>query len=161
MFTQQLRHVPLGPFGKVMGIGMGIWLLVTPAAAQQVLSGMNSTTENSTRFTAPGGGNQFTADFPGAGLGEQAAQILMRAGTLSKLKVRVTTATVPSSGTFSVMVRVNGIDTALTCSVAATGQCSTGTKTKALANNSLLAIRASNNFVDAGALAYTYTLLLQ
>ena len=58
------------------------------------------------------------------------------------------------------MVRVNGADTPLTCSLAGTGECNAGSKVKGLNNNSLLAVRASNNFVGSGVLSWNYTMLL-
>jgi hypothetical protein len=81
-------------------------------------------------------------------------------GVLSKLWVRVTTATVPTSGNLTVMVRVNGADTALNCTVLGTGQCRTGSTSVNLPGGARLAIRIANTFPDSGNVAYSYTMLL-
>jgi len=162
MSFHRFRDILFGPAVLAICAGLAGWLLATPPVralvdGQQLLSGLQSATENSTRFTAPGGGNQFLTDFPGAGLGEQAASIRMPAGTVGALRVNVTTQNVPDSGTFSVMVRLNGADTLLTCQVAGTGFC-TKLANVTVRNNDLLAIRASNNFVNAGSMTYSYTM---
>jgi hypothetical protein len=160
---KRLRHVQIGLVGKAtMGIGLAAWLLAAPpAAAAQLLIGNVNATADSTRYSAPGGQNQYTIDSPGVGLGEQAAQVRMLAGTLFKLRVRVTTQNVPDSGTLEVMVRVNGTNTQLKCSVAGSGECSSGGKTKAVTNSSLMAVRISNDFVNPGSIAVTYSLFLE
>jgi len=146
------------------GIGFVAWLsAATPIQAlddtQQLLSGGNSLSENETRFVAPGSAGSYTADSPNTGLGESAAQIRMPAGVLSALRVKLTTATAPSSGTFTLMVRKNGADTVLFCSRTSTGNCIGGAKTITFATNDLLSIRVSNNFVGSGPMGYTYTLV--
>jgi hypothetical protein len=162
MLTDKFRHIPLATSATVLMAGLGCWLLATPRAGAlvdtaHVLSG-GGTIGAQTLFTSPGNSTAIGIDFPAAGLGEIGAQVLMPAGTLSKLRVKITTETAPSSGALTVMVRVNGADTVLTCQLAATGQCSSGNKVKGLANNSPLAIRVANNLVDSGQVAYTYSL---
>jgi len=62
-------------------------LAATPARAlddgQQVLVGGSSGGAAGVRYSSPGLANVYGPDFPGAGLGEQAAQIRMTAGLLS------------------------------------------------------------------------------
>jgi len=145
------------------GIGFGGWLLAaTPAGAlidsQQLLAGGNSMAEGTTAFTSPGFANQFCTDCPGPGLGEKSVQLRMPAGVLSALRLKLTTATAPASGTFSVTVRKNGADTALTCQVTATGACNANGNVT-FATNDKLAVRVSNNFTGSGLMGYSYTLL--
>ena len=166
MMTKMLRHVPMAAAVTVLVAGLGVWLLATPPARAVVdtahlISGGSNQSEGVTAWTAPGLANTYTTDFPSAGLGESSAQLNMPAGTLSRLRVKVTTAAAPASGSFTLMVRVNGADTTLTCSVAGTGQCNAGNKVKGLLNNSLLAIRTSNTFTGTGgSIGYTYSMLL-
>jgi hypothetical protein len=59
------------------------------------------------------------------------------------------------------MVRINGADTALTCSImAGAGQCRTGATSVSVPNGALLTVRLDNGFVGAGNFSYTYTMLL-
>jgi len=162
MMTRTLGHVSAGA-GAAFTVCLSAWLLAAPPAGAlvdtaHVVSGGSTLGRGLTRFTAPGLATIYQADFLGAGLGESAAQILMPAGTLSKLRVKILTEAAPSSGSFTAMVRVNGADTVLTCQLSATGQCSSGNKSKALSNNALVAVRVSNNFPDSGAVAFSYTL---
>jgi len=92
-------------------------------------------------------------------MGESAAQLCTPAGgVVSALRVKLTTATAPTAGSFSVTVRKNGGNTLLTCQVTATGAChATGTVT--FATGDRLAVRVSNNFTGSGLMGYTYTLL--
>ncbi len=137
-------------------------LAASPAAALddnlQILSGGGSIVAGSSLFTAPGLSNQYGINFPGAGLGEQAASIRMQAGTASNLRVNVVTENVPKSGTLTVTVRKNGNATNLQCSVSGTGTCNSN-KSVNFGNNARLVINASNNFVESGFVAYTYTLV--
>ena len=163
MLTQRLRHVLLGPAGKVLGVGLSVWLLAAPPAAALedtalVLMGGQATTGGQTRFLAPGTPFNQTADFPGVGLGEQSVQLRLPKGQLRDLRVNLTTETVPTGGSFTLMVRVNGANTLLTCSVAATGDCNS-TKKVNLAAGSRVAIRTVNTLTDAGNTIFTYTLI--
>jgi hypothetical protein len=147
----------------MFGVGLGAWLFAAPPAralidTAHVLSGGSTLGEFQTRFTAPGLAAVYDPDIPAPGLGEGAAQIVMPAGTLSRLRVKMQTAAFPTIGSFTAMVRVNGADTALTCSLNAPGTCSTGGKVKGLNNNALLAVRVSNTFTDSGAITFSYTL---
>jgi hypothetical protein len=171
MLIEKLRHVPVVASATVLATGLGVWLLATPPVRAidnplQIIAGGSSQAEGSTQggtvtnWTSPGLANVFGPDFPNTGLGEQSAQLNMPAGTLSRLRVRVTTQNAPSSGTFTLMVRVNGADTQLTCTLNGTGECNAGNKVKGLNNNSLLAVRASNNFVGSGTFAWNYSMLL-
>jgi hypothetical protein len=125
----------------------------------QLLTGGGTMSESGdSRYTAPGYTNQLTKNFPGPGLGEEATQLRLRAGVLSKLLVKLTTATAPSSGSFTVRVRINGSNTALKCTLNGTGQCGSGSKTVSVTNKSKLSIRVANDFVGSGNMSYTYVL---
>ena len=143
--------------------GLALLFSATPAAlalndAMQVLAGGTSMGANATLYNAPGLGNTYTIDFPGPGLGKEAAALRMPAGTLSNLRVKVTTQHPPASGKFTLTVLKNGIATALTCQVSGTGNCSVNVNVD-YANNDKLAVEAKNNFEEPGSIAYTYTLL--
>ena len=164
MIIDNLRRIPIATSATVLMAGLGIWLLATPRAGalddtSQVLTGGHLMQAGQIVLTSPGY-TQAQAESDFNNQGEAFVQLLMPAGTLSKLRVKVTTATAPTSGSFTLMVRVNGADTNLTCTVNGPGTCSTGTKVKALANNSRLAIKTTSNFVDAGTIGYTYTMQL-
>ena len=68
-------------------------------------------------FTGPGWTTTTAPDYPDTGEGEAATQIRMAAGTLKNLRVHVQTQNVPSGGSLIATVRINGADTALTCTV--------------------------------------------
>jgi hypothetical protein len=164
MLTDKLRHVPLATSATVLMAGLGCWLLAVPRVGaledtSQLITGGHLMAAGQIVLTSPGFTQALAADQFG-NQGESAVQMLMPAGTLSKLKVKVTTESAPSSGSFTLMVRVNGGDTNLTCTVNGPGTCSTGNKTKALSNNSLLAIKTTSNFVGANTIIYTYTVQL-
>ena len=161
-----LRQIPLSAAVMALGLSLAVWSLVTPPAgalsnAQQLLSGGTSTVGGSTVWGAPGMQNSFGNDFPAAGKGEQATQIRMTGGgVLRSLWVRVVTETVPSSGSLTMMVRINGADTALTCTLAGAGQCQSGAAIVNVPNGARLAVRQVNNFVGAGFLTFNYTMIL-
>ena len=163
MLSKMLGHVSVVT-AALLGVGLGAWLFAAPSAralvdTAHVVGGGGAVGEATTNFQSPGLGNIYSNDFPAAGLGESAAQMLMPAGTLSKVRVKITTTTAPSSGAFTLMVRVNGADTVLTCQIPfGSTQCSTGNKTKGLLTNSPLAVRVTNNFVSSGNIAFTYTM---
>jgi hypothetical protein len=163
MNIRQSGNALSGAAMLVAGIGFGAWLLAaTPAGAlndnEQLLSGSGTSIGGATLWSSPGG-TQYPDNFPAPGKGESAAQLRMSAGVLSALRVKLTTQTTPSSGTLSVRVRINGANTALTCTVTAGGNCNSpnGT-TVAVAANDKLAVRISNNFPGGNDIAYTYTL---
>jgi hypothetical protein len=167
MKTDVLRHASITAAVMLSVISFGAWVLTVPTAravpdTSQLITGGATTIEGPgvTRFTAPGFANVLTADFPATGLGEQAAAVRMTAGTLSKFRASVTTASAPSGGTFTLMVRVNGADTPLTCSVTGTGTCSAGNKVRALNNSAVLAVRIVNDLDGGGNVAFTYSMLL-
>lgn len=125
---------------------------------QQLLVGGTSGSATTTLFTAPGIANTYSNDFPGPGLGESAAQIRMVAGTIGKFRLNVVTQGNATSGTVTVTVRINGLNTDLTCSVGtAGGDCGSGGKTVALLNGDKLAVRVAST-LDQGFFTYTYTL---
>jgi len=163
MLTLRLRDLAPCPVVKVLGVGLTLGLLTASPVralddAQQLLSGGSSMGEGSIIFTSPGMSNQFGTDFPGTGLGSQAAQLRIPKGTLRDLRVSVTTQNVPSSGSATVTVRLNGADTLLTCSVNGTGYC-TSTKSVSIPTGGLVALRVQNTFVGSGLAAYTYSLV--
>src|SRR5262245_28516066 len=89
--------------------------------AKQVFTGGNSGSGPSTRYSAPGIGNIYPIDFPSTGKGDAAAQIRMPAGTLSDLRVRVQTEGTATTGSVTVKLRVNGVDTTMSCSLGING----------------------------------------
>jgi hypothetical protein len=163
---QRLRYVSFGAAVMALGVALAVWSLAPPPAGalnnrQQILTGGGSQTQGGLSWTAPGFSNVFGNDFPSAGAGETAAQLRMSGGgVLSLLWVRVNTATVPTSGNLTVMVRVNGADTTLTCTVLASGQCQSGAASVTIPNGARLAVRIANTFPDSGNVAYSYTMLL-
>jgi hypothetical protein len=138
------------------GVGLGAWLFAgLPARAlvdtAHILAGKVEV--GGEAFVIPSGS---AVDI---GLGESFAQVPFPAGTLSKLRARLMTTNVPAGGSLSVMVRVNGADTNVTCSVAAAGGiCTSGNKAKALNNNALVALRITSDLVAAGNTFVFYTL---
>jgi hypothetical protein len=165
MHNIRLHHAAYAAAALLL-FALGLSLLAPRSAEalnnrQQLLLGGNSTTQNSTRYTSPGFGNQFTADFPSTGLGEAAASARMvGGGVLSSLWVRIYTQTVPSSGSFTVTVRINGAPTTLTCTLFGTGQCQSGAASVNIANGARLAVEVTNDFVNSGNVTYAYSLLL-
>ena len=79
---------------------------------------------------------------------------------LSRLFVRLNAASSPESGSFTFTVRVNGAGTALTCTLAQSGQCTAGAATVNVSTGDRVSIVVSNDFVGSGNMAYTYSLLL-
>jgi len=162
MLTKMLGHASVAT-AAVLGVGLGAWLFAAPPAGAlvdtaHIISG-GAGIGGGTIFLTPSGAG-YSADFPSAGLGESVAQVPFPAGTLSKLRVKLFTENAPSGGSVSVMVRVNGANTTVTCSLPASGICTSGTKTKAVNNNGLVAIRVTSNLADAGNVAIAYTLQL-
>jgi hypothetical protein len=143
------------------GAGLGAWLFAGPPARalennSQIISGGVGIGGGTVFVTPSGPGN--SADFPSAGIGESVAQAPFPAGTLSKLRVKLFTQNVPTGGSLSVMVRVNGADTTLTCSLTASGVCTSGNKTKSVNNNGLVALRLTSDLTDAAHTQVSYTL---
>jgi len=125
---------------------------------QLLIGGSNEGFTPLTIFTAPGLTTAVVANSPGLGLGESAAQIRMVAGTLGKFRASVVPSGEANSGTVTLMVRVNGVDTELTCSVAvAGGECGSGGKTVTLLNGDRLSVRVVST-LNMGSFAYTYTM---
>lgn len=154
--------------GRRLFLTIGLWipaaLAPIPAFAlgdtMQLLSGGGTFADPGTGFTSPGlvyvyGPNDF-----GTNKGERAAQLVMPAGILSALRVRVLTQQNPSSGALTVTVRLNGADTPLTCSTVGTATCHTPPGASAnVSNNARLSVKIANTFVGAGNLSFTYSFL--
>ena len=148
-----------GPGSSVAGVCLCLCLFIaapTVSQAAQVLSGGGVMADPGVAFTSPGL-LLYDANIPVPGAGEKAVQLRMPPGTLSRLRVRVITGNVPSSGSLSVTVRINGADSVLTCSVAGTGNCSNAGSVTLPTANKRLSIRIANGLVAAGNTAFTYT----
>ena len=157
----------------ISAAGFAGWLLAaTPSTAvndsSQLLSGalIIDPAVSTLRYTAPGSSSHNGFNFPAAGLGEIAAGIRMQAGTVSGLKVKLVTATAPSSGAFVLTVMKNGSDTVLSCSITAaafsgtTGICNAGTPVS-FSNNQRLTVEAdASALVGSGQMVVAYTMLL-
>ena len=165
MILQWLRNIPFKTPIMMAGMGLAVWFLAAPPAEalnnrQQLLLGGGNWGGVSPVFSAPGMpivGN----DFPSAGMGETGVQVRMSGGgVLSVLFVRLRTQNVPSSGSLTVMVRINGADTAMTCQVFGSGQCAFTASTVTINNGDRLALRITNDFVGAGSLIVSYSMLL-
>jgi hypothetical protein len=136
-----------------------LWATDATAGSRYLLTGGTSGSASSTRYTAPGLANTYSANFPAAGLGEQAAQIRMRGARLSKLRVSVVTENA-TSGSVTVTVRVNGAPTVLTCSVGfAGGGCGSSPQAEAVVTNGdRLAVEVVST-LDQGLWTFTYTVV--
>ncbi len=160
MHTKTMRWLPkiTGQAGIVYGLSA---VVATSAFAltdnQQLLSGGTSLAPFATIYNAPGLGNSYGIDFPGIGLGKEAAAIRMPAGTLSNLRVKAVTQNPPVDGRLTVTVLKNGTATALTCHVTGTGACTTNIGVNFAANDKL-AVEAKTTLEEAGFMTYTYTL---
>ena len=130
---------------------------VLGSGGQVLTGGFNQGAAFANGFTGPGWTTTLAPDYPDTGEGEAAIQIRLPAGTLSNLRVHVQTQNVPSSGSLIVMVRINGADTALTCSVTTTGDC-TSTASVAIKDNDRLALEITNSFPDEGNWTLTYSI---
>lgn len=151
-----------------LGASLAAWLLPPrPADAigtsLQMLTGGNSQAQMSgIRFTAPGLGNQYSEDFPDVALGERAAQIRVPAGIAMRLRVRLTTATAPTSGSFIIMLRRNANDTTMTCTIDSaalatlTANCHETATTVAYNVGDRMTVMTNNTLADTGNLAYSY-----
>lgn len=153
--------------GLVAVLGLGLYVVGGPGSARaalgapQFLAGGASGNGAGTRFTAPGLSNIYGVDFPGANLGEQAAQVRMPDGTLRKLKVTVVPDGSQTSGSVTVTVRVNGNDTDLTCSVDFTGgDCKATGIDVVLLSDDRLAIKVVST-LNGGFWAFTYSVRLE
>jgi hypothetical protein len=167
-----LRLHPISMATIVYGLGVGVWFLVTPADAlnnrQGLLIGAGIISPASKagaapalRFTAPSLSDTYDPDFPRRGLGETAAQIRMTGGgVLSNFWLKILTTNVPASGSLVATVRINGADTALTCQVFGTAQCNSGPATVNVPNGARLSVAFASDFPDSGAMAFTYSMLL-
>jgi hypothetical protein len=153
--SKMLSYVSIAA-AALAGVGLGAWLFAGPPARA-----LEDTAHIITGATGVGGGTSFLAP-SGTSFGatESKAQTPLPAGTLSKLRVKLTTDNVPSAGDLTVMIRVNGVDTNVTCTLAASGICTSGNKAKALNNNALVTLRITNNLTDAGGTAVSYSMQL-
>ena len=107
-------------------------------------------------FIAPGTATALAGQ--SGGKGESAVQIRMPAGTLRRLRVKLTTQTVPSAGILTIVVRRNGNNTTLTCELSKAGECGSN-EVVAFAENDKLSVRMINNFTGSGVMGLTYVLL--
>jgi hypothetical protein len=145
------------------GVATGLWLVAsTPTRAlvdgSQVLSGGNITNNTGQPlWTSPGNSQAFlTGQF--GGKGANAAQLRMPAGVLTDLKVRVTTITAATGGTFVLTVLRNNVDTSLTCSTTGAGNCqNNGSVT--FTDNDRLSIRVVDALTGVTNSAFTYSLV--
>lgn len=146
-------------FGLVLAAGL---LVGNPASAlnnnRQMMTGGGVWGGSTPIYTSPGLSNLYSPDTPATGDGETAAQMRMEAGVLRDLKVNLRTSTTPSSGSLTVVVRINGTDTKLKCTLSGKGNCSSSKKV-AINKNDRLAIEITNDFVGAGSLSVTYTIV--
>jgi hypothetical protein len=164
MILRWLHNIPFKASATLAGLGLAAWILAAQPAgalnnALQVLIGGGSFGGASPVFTSPGLANLCGADFPSAGAGETAAQIRMPPGTLSQLYVRLQTQNVPSSGSLTVTVRLNGVSTAMSCQLFGSGQCKFTGSTVSVNRAAKLAIQITNDFVGAGNIAFNYSIL--
>lgn len=144
--------------GLLAGLGSG-----RPAEAlgdgKQILTGGNSGSGPSVRYTGPGLGNLYNADFPDTGLGEAAASVVMPGGTLSKLRVSIVTQGTATTGGVVLTVRVNGVATALTCSLPTVGGICKSTETAVIAAEDLVSIEIDST-LDTGFWTFSYSVVL-
>jgi hypothetical protein len=143
------------------GCAIGLWA-VTPARTlsdtKQILSGGGFATQGATMFTAPGiPFAHLAADL--GGKGESAVSIRMQAGTLSGLKVKVTSQTTPTGGSLAFMVRKNGANTTITCTVSGAASNCQSNNSVVFANDDRLSVRNVNTLTGATTTKFTYTLL--
>ena len=157
-------HGLLGSVSKVAGLALSQSLLAaTPTAALNDTSMLFTGTyfyggADGNYYMVLGTSIAFNENTPAAGLGEQAAQVRMRAGTLSTLRVNVVTATAPTGGTLKVIVRKNGKNTILNCEVTGTGFCGKNGNVS-LSNSSLVTVKLIDTLADSGTVTITYTLV--
>jgi len=151
------RLLRAGALGALVGLAAPMpWAAAHAAGTKYLMSGGNSGSGASVRYTAPGHGNIYGANFPAAGLGEQAAQIRMRAARIGKLRVSILTESA-TSGSVVVTVRVNGVPTMLTCTVGfAGGNCGSNDDIN-VQNGDRLAVEIAST-LNQGAWTFTYTL---
>jgi len=166
MTIYNFRKLGLGSIFSVAGFGLALLLSAhSPADALSnkftiLTGGFNQGQNISTVYTAPGLTAAFNPDYPDTGEGEGAVQLRMHQGELSYLRVKLVTQNIPSGGSLVVTVRINGADTALTCTLTASGNCGTGKSTKvAISKNDKLAIEIDSDLADEGNFVLTYTLL--
>jgi hypothetical protein len=137
------------------GVALGAWLFAAPP-----VRALEDTAHIIMGGTGIANGSSFVSPL-GNGYGNEAkAQTPFSAGTLSKLRVKLTTDNVPTAGAVTVVVRVNGADTNVTCSLTASGICTSGNKAKALNNNALVSMRITNDLTDAGGTVVTWSFQL-
>jgi hypothetical protein len=156
-----------GQLGSGLGlIGFALSLFAAnPAAALDDTSMLFTGSYNyggavQTFYMPLGTGQGYGENYPSTGLGEQSAQLRMPAGTLSGLRVNVVTQNVPSGGTLEVIVRKNGNDTSVKCTVNAGGSsCGSGKRSVAIGGNNLVAIKVIHGLIDSGITIVNYTLV--
>jgi hypothetical protein len=154
MNTRMLSYVSVAA-AALAGVSLGAWLFAGPPARA-----LEDTAHIIVGLAGVGGGTGFLSPSGGGFNTEAKSQTPFPAGTLSKLRVKLTTDNVPTGGSFTLMVRVNGADTNLTCSLTASGICTSGNKAKALNNNGLVGIRIDSDLTDAGGTAVTWSFQL-
>ena len=137
---------------------LGSRVAAAAGATDRVLTGGFSSGTTSPAWTSPGLSNVYGNDFPETGAGESSAQMRMPEGILRRLRVSLKDRN-QTSGTVTVMVRLNGADTALTCTVNVVGICGTPAGVEVAMNaGDLLAIRVDNNLTNEDGVLLTYTI---
>jgi hypothetical protein len=128
-------------------------------ATDRILTGgFSGGNAESTMWSAPGLSTVYGNNFPNTGQGESSAQMRMPEGVLRRLRVSLKNRN-QTSGTVTVMVRINGQNTVLQCSVATVGNCGTAADLQVpISAGDLLAIRIDNNLVNEDGVLLTYTL---
>lgn len=148
---------------KVLAIviaGLAASSISTALGASQILTGASIVGPGSIPWWHPPGGEPIRDNAMDPSPVEPATQIRMPKGKLTGLKVSMGTENVPDAGVFSVTVRINGADTALSCSLTAAGFCNSPSMAKvSLAANDRLTVRVLANLNGASTVVYTYSLL--
>lgn len=127
---------------------------------RQLLSGsgqLSGQGAQSVVFSAPGGSQSLPPDFPLAGLGETASQIVMPEGTIRNLRVISVPHNTGTSGNVDFVVRVNGVDTPVTCQISGNGIADSGAAIVTIADGDLVTIRAENGLQGNVKVNFSYS----
>jgi hypothetical protein len=130
---------------------------------RQILSGgFNQGASLATVYHAPGWVTALQPTYPSASDGENAIQIRLPEGTLSRLSIRVRTATAATGGSYVVTVRINGADTALTCTVTGQADCTTAANVTVPVNDGdRLALEITSTLANEGNNTVNYSMLFR
>jgi hypothetical protein len=126
-----------------------------PALAGLLLGGGQQVGDSDTKYSNFTGSFSISTTSPDA---EKIVQTRLPAGTLSKLKLSVFFSSMGGSGT--VMIRLNGADTPLTCTATAagkTGSCNSNA-TVNVPNNAKLSVRVTNTSGNGSGALFNYSL---